>query len=328
MPAKGVLGTCCGPRPAFYNHPMVQPPTPPSQTAPPASPIEVLEPASLSLPLVFASPHSGDHYSPEFVAMSALELGALRKSEDCYVDELFGEAPALGAPLLRALYPRAFLDVNREAYELDPDMFAHPLPAFVNTTSARVAAGLGTIARIVASRREIYRAKLSFADAEQRIDSVYKPYHRALRELISRAWDGFGFCILVDCHSMPSTGLPVDGDGAGRSIDIVLGDRGGMSCAAVVTDVIESTLTGHGYRVTRNNPYAGGYTTQHYGDPANGVHAIQIEINRAIYMDEMTLQRRHAFNRLKADINMVIGALSTLAAQQHQHLRHQRLSAE
>ena len=307
---------------------MAIPPTPPLETAPPASPIEVLEPAMLTQPLVFASPHSGSHYTPAFVAMSALELGALRKSEDCYVDELFSEAPALGAPLLRALYPRAFLDVNREAYELDPDMFAHPLPAFVNTTSARVAAGLGTIARIVASRREIYRSKLSFADAEQRINGVYKPYHRALRDLVSRAWDNFGFCLLVDCHSMPSTGLPVENDGDGRTIDIVLGDRGGMSCAGIVTDVIENTLVAQGYRVTRNNPYAGGYTTQHYGDPANGVHAIQIEINRALYMDEMTLQRRHAFARLKADINLVIGALSALAAQQHQHLRYQRLSAE
>ena len=302
-------------------------PAPPALNAAPASPIEVLEPAVLSQPLVFASPHSGSHYTPDFVAMSALELGALRKSEDCYVDELFGEAPALGSPLLRALYPRAFLDVNREAYELDPEMFAGALPTFVNTTSARVAAGLGTIARIVASRREIYRAKLSFAEAEQRINGVYKPYHRALRELISRAWDGFGFCILVDCHSMPSTGLPVDGDGS-RGIDIVLGDRGGMSCAGMITDVIENTLSAQGYCVTRNNPYAGGYTTQHYGDPANGVHAIQIEINRAIYMDEVTLQRRHAFGRLKDDLNIVIEALASLAAQQHQHLRYQRLSAE
>jgi len=294
----------------------------------PASPIEVVDPAKLSVPLVFASPHSGSHYPPDFVAASALELGALRKSEDCYVDELFADTPTLGAPMLRALYPRAYLDVNRESHELDPEMFEHPLPAFVNTTSARVAAGLGTIARIVASRREIYRDKLPFAEAERRIESVYKPYHQALRKLINRAWAQFGFCILIDCHSMPSTGLPVDADREGRGIDIVLGDRGGMSCAPIVTETVEASLAELGYRVTRNNPYAGGFTTQHYGDPTNGVHAIQIEVNRCIYMDEVTLQRRSSFGRLKSHLNVMVGRLAALAAQQHHQLRYQRLSAE
>jgi len=294
----------------------------------PASPIEVLEPAKLSLPLVFASPHSGSYYPPDFVAASALELGALRKSEDCYVDELFADVPALGAPLLRALYPRAYLDVNRESYELDPEMFDHPLPAFVNTTSPRVAAGLGTIARIVASRREIYRGKLSFAEAERRIDGVYKPYHQALRRLINQAWAQFGFCILVDCHSMPSTGLPVDADKDGRGIDIVLGDRGGMSCAPSVTDTVEASLIELGYRVTRNNPYAGGFTTQHYGEPTNGVHTIQIEINRSIYMDEVTLQRRNGFGKLKSHLNVMAERVAALATEQHHQLRYQRLSAE
>jgi N-formylglutamate amidohydrolase len=294
----------------------------------PASPIEVLDPANLSAPLVFASPHSGAHYPPEFVAASALELGALRKSEDCYVDDLFADTPALGAPLLRALYPRAYLDVNREPYELDPDMFEQPLPAFVNTTSARVTAGLGTIARIVASRREIYRGKLPFAEAERRVENVYKPYHQALRSLINRTWAQFGFCILVDCHSMPSTGLPVDSEKDGRGIDMVLGDRGGTSCAPIVTETVEASLAGLGYRVTRNNPYAGGFTTQHYGDPVNGVHAIQIEINRSIYMDEVTLQRRGGFGKLKTHLNHMVGQVATLAAAQHHHLQYQRLSAE
>ena len=292
----------------------------------PASPIEVLDPVALSSPLVFASPHSGSYYPPAFVAASALEIGALRKSEDCYVDDLFADAPALGAPLLRALYPRAYLDVNRETYELDPEMFAHPLPAFVNSTSARVAAGLGTIARIVASRREIYRDKLTFAEAEHRITGVYKPYHRALRDLINRAWKRFGFCLLVDCHSMPSTGLPVDADG--RGIDVVLGDRSGLSCAPLITDTVEAALTALGYRVTRNNPYAGGFTTQNYGDPANGVHAIQVEINRALYMDEVSLQRRLGFAKLKSDINTLVGRMAVLAAQESQRFQYQRLSAE
>ena len=292
----------------------------------PTSPIEVQEPAKQTLPLVFASPHSGAYYPPDFVAASALELGALRKSEDCYVDDLFGDVPRLGAPLLRALFPRAYLDVNREPYELDPEMFAQPLPTFVNSTSARVAAGLGTIAKIVASRREIYRGKLSFDEAERRINGVYKPYHKALRDLIHRTWNRFGLCILIDCHSMPSAGLPVESDG--RGIDIVLGDRSGMSCAPAITETLEHSLSELGYRVTRNNPYAGGFTTQHYGEPATGIHTIQIEINRTLYMDELTLQRRNSFTRLKADLSTVIQSLADLAAEQHQQLQYQRLSAE
>jgi N-formylglutamate amidohydrolase len=319
---------CCGARPELYNPTMAISPPPPLQLAVPTAPTTVEEPASLALPLVLASPHSGSYYPPDFVASAALELGALRKSEDCYVDTLFSGAPALGAPLLKALYPRAYLDVNREAYELDPDMFDQPLPAFVNTTSARVAAGLGTIARIVASRREIYRGKLSFTEAEHRINGVYKPYHRQLRDLINRAWNRFGFCVLIDCHSMPSTGLPVDMEMGARNIDVVLGDRGGMSCASIVTDAIDASLTALGYRVTRNNPYAGGFTTQHYGDPANGVHAIQIELNRALYMDEMTLQRRSAFDRLRADLNVMLGDVASLTTLMGHHLRYQRLSAE
>lgn len=298
----------------------------PASSPHPASPIEVQEPSQQTLPLVFASPHSGAYYPPDFVAASALELVALRKSEDCYVDDLFADAPGLGAPLLRALLPRAYLDVNREPYELDPEMFTHPLPAFVNSTSARVTAGLGTIAKIVASRREIYRSKLSFTEAERRIDGVYKPYHTALRDLINRTWNMFGFCILIDCHSMPSTGLPVEGNGQG--IDIVLGDRSGLACAPVITDTLEEVLTELGYRVTRNNPYAGGFTTQNYGEPAAGIHAIQIEINRTLYMDEVTLQRRSSFARLKADLNTVIQRVAALAGEQYQHLQYQRLSAE
>jgi len=295
--------------------------------ATPAAAVDIVRPSVPLVPVVFASPHSGLQYPVDFVAASALELATLRKSEDCYVDALFAYAPALGAPLLRALYPRAYLDVNREAYELDPEMFADPLPAFVNTTSARVAAGLGTIARIVASRREIYRDKLTFSDAQQRIDGVYKPYHHALRDLVSAAWNRFGFCVLVDCHSMPSTGLPNMADGT-RGIDIVLGDRGSMSCAPVLTDTIEASLANLGYRVTRNNPYAGGFTTQHYGDPTNGVHVIQIEINRAIYMDEVTLQARGAFARLRTDLQIMTGELIAMTQRHAQSLTHLRLSAE
>jgi N-formylglutamate amidohydrolase len=308
-----------------------------SQTAPqsvsiaepaPTNPIEVLEPERHSVPLVFASPHSGSFYPRDFVAASPLELATLRRSEDCYVDELFSDAPKFGAPLVRALYPRAYLDVNREPYELDPEMFNDPLPAFANTTSARVGAGLGTIPRIVATRREIYRTKLYFQDAERRIETVYRPYHQALAALIARAHARFGFCILIDCHSMPSTGLPVTAVGDPRTIDMVLGDRTGLSCAPIVTDSVDAFLSQRHYRVTRNNPYAGGFTTQNYGDPDNGTHVLQLEINRNLYMDETSLEQRPGFSVLKADIGILISRLVALAGERAGALRRQRLSAE
>ena len=301
----------------------------PAPTGPLETPaVAVAQPTHVAAPLVFTSPHSGSYYPQDFVAASPLELITLRRSEDCYVDELFADAPAYGCPLLRALYPRAYCDVNREPYELDPEMFEQSLPNFVNTSSARVAAGLGTIARIVATRREIYRRKLSFAEAEYRINGVYKPYHQALRGLVAAARRQFGFCILVDCHSMPSTGLPMGMDGEAGALDMVLGDRSGLSCSSLLTDTVDGFMSGLGYCVTRNNPYAGGFTTQHYGDPANGIHVLQIEINRALYMDEATLARQPAFATLRSDLSMMIGHLTTFAAAQHRELQQHRLSAE
>ena len=308
------------------------PPTPlflvPPARHPPPRPIEILEPDHHAVPLVFASPHSGAYYPPAFVAASPLELAVLRRSEDCHVDELFAAAPSLGAPLVRSLYPRAYLDVNREPYELDPDMFNDTLPPYANTTSVRVSAGLGTIPRIVATRREIYRTKLYFQDAERRIETVYRPYHQALAALIARAHARFGFCILIDCHSMPSAGLPVTAVGDPRTIDMVLGDRSGVSCAPAVTDAVDAFLTERGHRVTRNNPYAGGFTTQHYGDPAAGTHVLQVEINRALYMDEVTLERGPGFAALKNDLNGLMARLVALATAFGAGLGPQRLSAE
>lgn len=294
----------------------------------PKAPLEILEPNSLKTPLVFTSPHSGSDYPESFVENSRLEVDTLRKSEDCFVDELFTCAPELGAPLLRALYPRAFLDVNREPYELDPAMFDGPLPDHANTTSPRVAAGLGTIARIVATRREIYRGKLSFIEVERRIGDVYRPYHSALRYLIRRTTGHFGFCLLIDCHSMPSTGLPMNIGMNSKRIDVVLGDRAGLSCSGLLTDAVEGFLSNKGYRVIRNNPYTGGYTTEHYGDPANGIHAIQIEINRSIYMDEATLKRKPSFQQLQADIRQMVGHISAFASRSGGDLTYQRQSAE
>jgi N-formylglutamate amidohydrolase len=274
-------------------------------------PFEVLAPASQDLALVVASPHSGACYPPEFVAASRLDPVALRRSEDSFNDEIFGGAPALGAPLLKALFPRAFVDPNREPWELDPAMFSGPLPSYVNSRSPRVAAGLGTIARVVANGEEIYGRKLDFAEAARRIEQFYRPYHAALQGLIERTRERFGWCFLIDCHSMPSIGGPMDRDPGMRRVDFVLGDCHGASCGPALVETVESYLAGLGYVVTRNLPYAGGYVTRHYGRPERGVHALQIELNRALYMDEERIERRPRLARLAAEME---GLIATIAA--------------
>jgi N-formylglutamate amidohydrolase len=275
-------------------------------------PYDVLAPATQTLPLVFASPHSGRHYPPAFVAASKLDRLSLRRSEDGFVDEIFAEAPELGAPLLRANFPRAYVDANREPFELDPRMFVDPLPAYANTRSPRVAAGLGTIARVVANGADIYRDKLSFSEALRRIRTYYWPYHATLRQLLDQTKARFGGAILVDCHSMPSIGGPMDRDAGHRRVDFVLGDCHGTACNAEVTAAVEDALTALGYHVTRNTPYSGGFVTRHYGRPETGVHALQIEVNRALYMDERNVKRGQGLSTLARDVHAVVDALATL----------------
>ena len=253
---------------------------------------EIVRPAAITAPVVFNSPHSGARYTPDFLACVRLDPLNLRRSEDAFVDELFLAAVDHGAPLMRAHFPRAFLDVNREPYELDPRMFEGRLPAYANTRSLRVAGGLGTIARIVGDAQEIYARRLPVEEGIRRIETIYKPYHASLSGLIDGVRDMFGATVLVDCHSMPSSGMSRE---ERQRADIVLGDRYGTSCSPVLTDVAEVTLRGLGFSVARNRPYAGGYITEHYGVPAAGVHALQIEINRALYMDEKTHERTAGF---------------------------------
>ena len=250
------------------------------------SAIEILAPATQSAPVVFSSPHSGRDYSPEFAAGSALDRVALRRSEDSFVDEIFAAAPRCGAPMLKALFPRVYVDPNREPFELDPTMFDDALPAYANTSSPRVAAGLGTIARVVTNGEEIYLGKLRFAEVRGRIENLYRPYHAALGELIGATKARFGHCVLIDCHSMPSVGGPLDHDAGRRRVDFNLGDAHGAACTPALTRFVERQLRALGYVVARNAPYSGGYITRHYGRPDDGVHALQIEINRALYMDE------------------------------------------
>ena len=267
-------------------------------------------PVARILPLVLASPHSGTEYPADFLAASRLDPVALRRSEDSFVDELFGAGPRLGAPLLSARFPRAYVDVNREAYELDPSMFADALPKFVNAGSPRVRMGLGTIARIVASGEEIYAKKLRFAEAQRRIERLYRPYHRALRGLVEETEALFGGCLLIDCHSMPSgTDSACERSGA----DIVLGDCHGVSCAPRFVEAARRLLTERGFAVAINSPYAGGFTTGHYGRPSVRRHALQIEVNRGLYMNERDYQRKPNFTRLVQDLAELVDRLGRVA---------------
>src|SRR6195256_4395057 len=285
-------------------------------------PFEVLEPAELRGAVAFNSPHSGNVYPRAFLASARLDLATLRRSEDCFVDELLAGVVLRGHPLMRAHFPRCFVDVNREPYELDPRMFDGRLPSFANTRSMRVAGGLGTVARVVGDAQEIYDRRLPVDEALRRIKILKKPYHRALRRLVTRVHRDFGTAILVDCHSMPS--LAGSRDERPRA-DIVLGDRYGTSCVAGVTDVVETTLHDLGYSVSRNKPYAGGFITEHYGNPPAGLHAIQLEINRALYMDERQFEPIPSFGRLAADLEALADRIALIPVEE---LRPYRAAAE
>ena len=252
-------------------------------------------------PIVFASPHSGRFYPDDMMAAAALDAQSIRRSEDAYVDDLIAAGPELGVATITARFARAYIDLNREAFELDPAMFADELPEFARARTARVAAGLGAIARVVSEGQEIYARKLTFAEARGRIEGAHRPYHAALGQLIAETHAEHGFAILIDWHSMPAAAAVRTG-GRERPCDLVLGDRFGAACAGVLPTRVERELESMGYRVARNTPYAGGYTTEHYGRPARRVHALQIEINRALYLDEATLTPTAGFERLQADM--------------------------
>src|SRR6202521_2189058 len=258
---------------------------------------EVTEPEILGGPVVCNSPHSGRSYTADFLTMRRLDLPGLRRSEDTFVDELFAAAVLHGAPLMRAHFPRAF---------------DGRLSAVANTRSLRVAGGLGTIARVVGDAREIYDRRLPVDEALRRIELYYKPYHRALRHLVLQAQSTFGLAVLLDCHSMPSN---AGGREERPRADMVLGDRYGTSCAPAVTDVIEESLRALGYAVLRNKPYAGGFITEHYGDPAAGLHAVQIEINRALYMEEREYRKSDRFETVRADLGRMVSALAAATTQ-------------
>ncbi len=278
---------------------------------------DIERPAALTAPVIFSSPHSGAFYPADFLEASRLSPLELRRSEDCYVDALFAAASKSGATLIKANYPRAFLDLNREAYELDLSMFKGHLPDFVNCSSSRVLAGLGTIPKLVSEATPIYKTTLSAEEGMQRIKDFYFPYHLALKELIHDVRSRFGFCVLVDCHSMP----PLFSKGGflpdrlirkkGKRIDFVLGDNFGKSCDHSFMTTIHQFLNDKGYSVARNQPYAGGHITQHYGRPRQAVHAIQLEIGRDLYMDCRSLEPHQGFATLKTDLSELITLITS-----------------
>jgi N-formylglutamate amidohydrolase len=268
--------------------------------------MSVVEPQRLTSPFIVNSPHSGRHYPAAFLAQSRLTTDAIRRSEDCFVDELFSGAVNLGAPLLSANFPRAYLDVNREPFELDPKMFIETLPAHVNSQSIRVGGGLGTIPRIVGDGMEIYRHRLPLSEALGRVETIYRPYHKQLRDLILRTRTGFGVAYLLDCHSMPGS---VRLGERGLKPDFIVGDRFGSSAGRDFTHAAFSILQSLGFTVSLNKPYAGGFITEHYGRPLQGIHALQIEVNRSLYMDEQTCRKSDDFKVLKSVLDHFLAEL-------------------
>jgi len=270
---------------------------------PESGPFRLDRPVRQTVPFLFASPHSGRSYPVSLLEQTRLDAIALRRSEDAFVDELFAGAVGLGAPLLSAHFPRAFLDVNRSMAELDAGMFDGALGVPVDTPSPRVAAGLGVIPRIVRDGAEIYRGKLSSSEADARLSQLYRPYHRALAALMEETRSRFGVAVLIDCHSMPSA-LSVP--------DIVLGDRYGASAAPALTARAEAAFTREGFSVARNAPYAGGHTTALYGRIASGCHALQIEINRALYLDEDKIAKKASFEPVRARLTRAMQWLTAI----------------
>ena len=246
--------------------------------------LEICRPKPQCLPLVFASPHSGRHYPNPLLTASSLDLLTLRSSEDAFVDHLFNWVPSLGAPLLLAHFPRVWVDANRDAREIDPSMFVDAIPSTAQIASARVGAGLGVIPKIVADGQVIRNRLMTWAEGATRLALCHTPYHHALTGLIAETHARFGVTFIIDCHSMPSAAVARQKNRV--EPDIILGDGYGTSAGPWLIAHAHQAFAEAGFLVKRNHPYAGGYTTRHYGRPRESVHALQIEINRGLYLDE------------------------------------------
>ena len=262
--------------------------------------------------VIFASPHSGRDYPAAFLAASQLDMSLLRSSEDAYVDRLFARAPLYGAPLLCALVPRAYVDLNRAHDELDPAVIegiARP------AHNPRISSGLGVIPRVVAGSRAIYRGKISPADAQLRLDQFWHPYHNALQSLIDSTYVRFGEVILIDCHSMPHEAIDAHVRSSQPKPDVVLGDRFGAAASGDVVCQVEAAFVGEGFRVARNSPFAGAYIAQHYGRPLSRKHVIQIEIDRSLYLDEARVEPSPRFSETSVRLNRVVAQIAQIGRQ-------------
>ena len=269
-------------------------------------------PDTLSSAVVFASPHSGRDYDWSFLRHTELDERTIRSSEDAYVDRLFDCAPQFGAPFLKAGAPRAYIDLNRAADELDPALIEGVRRAGHNP---RVSSGLGVIPRVVANGKAIYRGKLPMSEAEARIDQHWRPYHAQLQKLLDTAHLGFGEAILIDCHSMPHEAAEGAARGGAKKPDIVIGDRFGASADPGIVAQIEAAFRSAGLEVARNTPFAGAYITQHYGRPSRNQHAIQIEIDRGLYMDEVAIRPNARFNAFRKLLRGIVGELAAIRSE-------------
>ncbi|MGB0508059.1 MAG: N-formylglutamate amidohydrolase [Pikeienuella sp.] len=272
-------------------------------------PYKLVEPEKLISPTVFSSPHSGRVYPQALLDRSRLSAQALRASEDAFVDQIFAAAPDWGAPLVAANFPRAYVDLNRGAEELDPALIKGVRATGLNP---RIAAGLGVVPRIVAEGRPIYNGKLTKAEADERIAKYHRPYHNILTNLMRRAAREFGHAVLIDCHSMPSEALRAVPVKNGRRAEIIVGDRFGASAGRHMTEAAISAFEGAGFAVAANTPFAGGYITQRYGRPSQQWHAIQIEIDRSLYLDAEQMVPNKGFDSLLRSIGAVIPQLANL----------------
>ena len=266
-------------------------------------------PAALSTSVVFASPHSGRKYPASFLDRTVLDENEVRSSEDAFVDDLFASVPTQGAPLLLAQSPRAYLDLNRGPDELDPAVIDGVRRQAHNP---RVASGLGVIPRVVSNGRAIYSGKLTLAEAHERISNLWRPYHDTLQTLMDEAHSAFGEAILIDCHSMPHEALESVGPAGGARPDVVLGDRFGAAAASSVVEQIEAAFASAGFKVARNMPFAGAYVCQTYGRPSRRHHAVQVEIDRSLYMDEVAIKPSADYEAFKAVLDGVIAELADI----------------
>lgn len=270
---------------------------------------DLFMPSPRSTSVIFASPHSGRDYGWAFLRRSVLDERTIRSSEDAFVDELFAAAPQHGAPLIAARAPRAFLDLNRGSDELDPALVRGVKRGGHNP---RVASGLGVIPRVVAGGREIYRGKLTLAEARARLQEHWFPYHAKLRGLLDESLALFGEAILIDCHSMPHEAVQTLVRTGTVRPEIVVGDRFGASAGNEVVERIEAAFRDAGFKVGRNTPFAGAYTAQAYGRPARNCHVVQIEIDRSLYMDEAQITPNADFGAIRAVIGRIAGEIAEI----------------